>query len=109
MTDFFKNINDINDLKPIDHVQFGIMSPEEILKGSVCEITSVNTFDGNVPVVNGLFDPRMGQLERGQLCATCENTYETCPGHFGHIELALPVYNIHFKDLTKKVLSCFLF
>ena len=26
-------------------------------------------------------------------CATCQQGYMACPGHFGHIELAVPVYN----------------
>jgi hypothetical protein len=26
-------------------------------------------------------------------CATCKQAYMSCPGHFGHIELAVPVYN----------------
>lgn len=109
MSNFLSNLENITDLSPIDFIQFGIMSPDEIKRGSVCEILNVNTFDGNEPVVNGLFDPRMGQLERGNVCATCEATYDICPGHFGHIELALPVYNIHFFDVTKKTLNCVCF
>ena len=26
-------------------------------------------------------------------CSTCGLLYTHCPGHFGHIELAVPVYN----------------
>jgi len=26
-------------------------------------------------------------------CGTCGLKYRACPGHFGHIELAVPVYN----------------
>jgi DNA-directed RNA polymerase II subunit RPB1 len=109
MSNFASNLENIKDLTIINEIQFGIMSPDEIRKGSVCEILSTNTFNGDDPVVNGLFDPRMGQLERGSNCATCENTYDICPGHFGHIELALPVYNIHYFDIVKKVLNCICF
>ena len=47
-------------------IQFSILSPEEIRKGSVAEITSRDTYINNKPVINGLFDPRMGVLEPGQ-------------------------------------------
>ena len=42
-------------------IQFGIMSPDEIRKGSVAEITSKEVaFENHKPVFGGLFDPRMG-------------------------------------------------
>ena len=38
-------------------IQFSMLSPEEIRKNSVVEITSVDTYNNNKPVVGGLFDP----------------------------------------------------
>ena len=76
---------------------------------SVCEITKPDTYDGSEPVINGLFDPRMGVIDRGPKCATCENKSEMCPGHFGHIELALPVYHMHFVHIVMKLLPCVCF
>ena len=49
-------------------IQFSILSPEEIRNGSVAEITSRDTYVNNKPVINGLFDPRMGVLEPGFIC-----------------------------------------
>lgn len=40
-------------------IQFSILSPEEIRRGSVAEITSRETYASNKPVIGGLFDPRM--------------------------------------------------
>lgn len=51
-------------------IQFSLLSPEEIRKGSVAEITSRDTYINNKPVINGLFDPRMGVLEPGFICPT---------------------------------------
>ena len=51
-------------------IQFGIMSPEEIRKMSVAKITTRDTYENNKPVVNGLFDPRMGVLDPGLICPT---------------------------------------
>jgi DNA-directed RNA polymerase II subunit RPB1 len=83
-------------------VQFSMLSPEEIRKNSVVEITSRDTYIGNKPVVGGLFDPRMGVLEPGLICPTDGFTYIDTPGYFGHIELARPVFFIqHIKEIVK--------
>lgn len=83
-------------------VQFSILSPEEIRKNSVVEITSRDTYINNKPVIGGLFDPRMGVLEPGTICPTDGYTYIDTPGYFGHVELARPVFFIqHIKDIMK--------
>ena len=51
-------------------IQFSVLSPDEIRKGSVAEITTRDTYVNNKPVINGLFDPRMGVLEPGLICPT---------------------------------------
>ena len=90
-------------------VQFSILSPEEIRKNSVVEVTSRDTYINNKPVIGGLFDPRMGVLEPGILCPTDGLTYIDTPGYFGHIELARPVFFIqHLKEIMK-ILKCFCF
>ena len=43
-------------------IQFSIMSPDEILKGSVAEITNRETYVNNKPVIGGLFDPGWARL-----------------------------------------------
>ena len=58
------------DASKIVGIQFSILSPEEIRKGSVVEITSRDTYINNKPVIGGLFDPRMGVLEPGLICPT---------------------------------------
>jgi len=83
-------------------IQFSMLSPEEIRKNSVVEITSGDTYNNNKPVVGGLFDPRMGVLEPGLICPTDGMTYIDTPGYFGHIELARPVFSIqNMKDILK--------
>jgi DNA-directed RNA polymerase beta' subunit len=83
-------------------IQFSLMSPEEIIKNSVVEITSRDTYVNNKPVIGGLFDPRMGVLEHGFICPTDGYTYLETPGYFGHINLARPVYFIqHLKEILK--------
>ena len=35
----------------------------------------------------------MGTSDRDEPCGTCGCSYKECPGHFGHIELAQPVFH----------------
>jgi DNA-directed RNA polymerase II subunit RPB1 len=100
-----KNIN----CSKIIGIQFSILSPEEIRKGSVAEITSKEAYLGNKPVINGLFDPRMGVLEPGLICPTDGLDYMQTPGYFGHIELARPVFYIQYLSTIQKVLRCVCF
>jgi len=64
-------------------VQFSMLSPDEIRKNSVVEVTSRDTYINNKPVIGGLFDPRMGVLEPGLICPTDGFTYIDTPGYFG--------------------------
>ncbi len=36
----------------------------------------------------------MGSTNRSWNCTTCEGSSIDCPGHFGHIQFAEPVYHI---------------
>ena len=95
--------------KTITSVQFSIFSPEEIRSRSVVEITKYETYDKDVPVIKGLFDIRMGSTEMGRICQTCGQKNIDCPGHFGHLELAKPVYHYHLIDQIPKILKCVCF
>ena len=86
-------------------IQFSILSPDEIRKGSVAEITSRDTYINNKPVIGGLFDPRMGVLEPGLICPTDGLDYMQTPGYFGHIEMARPVFYIQYLTTIMKILK----
>lgn len=90
-------------------IQFSIMSPDEIRKGSVAEITSKDSYINNKPVINGLFDPRMGVLEPGLICPTDGLDYMQTPGYFGHLELARPVFYMQYLNTVIKILKCVCF
>jgi DNA-directed RNA polymerase II subunit RPB1 len=87
-------------------IQFGIFSPEEIRKSSVAEITRRDTYVNNKAVVGGMFDTRMGILEPGLICPTDGLDYIQCPGYFGHIELAKPVFYIQYLDTVVNIAQC---
>jgi DNA-directed RNA polymerase beta' subunit len=87
-------------------IQFSVLSPEEIRKCSVAEITSRDTYSNNVPVIGGMFDPRLGVLEPGLKCPTDGLDYIKTPGYFGHIELAKPVFYYQYLPTIIKLLKC---
>jgi DNA-directed RNA polymerase II subunit RPB1 len=87
-------------------VQFSILGPEEIKSRSVIEISKHETYEKDTPVIKGLFDPRMGTTEMGKVCSTCGQNNIDCPGHFGHVELARPVYHWQFTPHVLRVLKC---
>ena len=95
-----------SDIETVVAVQFSIKSPKEIEDGSVVEIVTSATFEGNEPKIGGLFDPRMGVLENWKTCRSCGQTNHGCPGHFGHFRLKRPVYFIQFLPTIMNVLKC---
>jgi len=90
----------------ISGLHLGVISPEEIREQSAVEILTHETWDSNAPKIGGLFDPRMGVVEHGRLCATCRQRNDCCPGHFGHLELAVRVFWIQYLPMVMKLLKC---
>ncbi|XP_023107609.2 DNA-directed RNA polymerase I subunit RPA1 isoform X1 [Felis catus] len=75
-------------------ISFGMYSADELKKLSVKSITNPRYLDslGN-PSVNGLYDLALGPADSKEVCSTCVQDFNSCPGHLGHIELPLTVYN----------------
>ncbi|CAJ0587266.1 unnamed protein product, partial [Mesorhabditis spiculigera] len=86
-----------------DKLHFRNYMPGEIKKLSILHVTALKTFDKiGQPVPDGLYDSRMGPNERFDACATCGLGELHCPGHVGHIELTVPVFNpLLFNFLLK--------
>uniref|UniRef100_A0A0P5RZI3 DNA-directed RNA polymerase subunit n=1 Tax=Daphnia magna TaxID=35525 RepID=A0A0P5RZI3_9CRUS len=98
-------------IRLVKRVQFGILSPDEIRRMSVTEggIKYPEIYEGGKPKLGGLMDPRQGVIDRSARCQTCAGNMNECPGHFGHIDLAKPVYHIGFIQKTMKILRCVCF
>lgn len=94
-------------IKTVEEIQFGLMAPEEIKNMSVCHVLYPETMDETrtKPRDGGLNDPMLGSIDRQFKCKTCNQAMGECPGHFGHIELAKPVYHPGFIKKVKKVLE----
>ena len=60
------------------------------------QITVTNIYnDLGIPNPGSLSDPCLGvgAFDKNSICEVCHQNNENCTGHFGHIELSIPVYN----------------
>lgn len=102
----------------VKKVEFGLFSPEWVKNMSVAKIDVERIYDDKqIPQTGAINDPRMGTMDRNLHCYTCQGckfrpyllAQTECPGHFGHIELAKPVYHYGLIEYARKVLRCVCF
>jgi DNA-directed RNA polymerase subunit A' len=92
--------------KRIGSIKFACLSPDEVRKMSATKIITADTYDDDgFPIDMGLMDPHLGVIEHGLRCKTCGHKVDECPGHFGHIDLAMPVIHVGFVKEIKKLLQ----
>jgi DNA-directed RNA polymerase subunit A' len=92
--------------KKIGSIEFSLLSPNEVRKMSATKVITADTYDDDgFPIAMGLMDPRLGVVEPGLRCKTCGQRVgkDKCPGHFGHIDLAMPVIHV---GLIKTIRNC---
>ena len=100
-----------DEISNIDRIEFTLYGNDEIKRASCVSndtygINIAETYDLMEPKRGGLVDPRLGTADSQILCATCGLEYKYCPGHFGHTELAEPVFHIGFITIIKNILGC---
>jgi DNA-directed RNA polymerase subunit A' len=94
-----------NQPKKIGHMEFGLLSPKEVRGLSATKVITADTYDDDgFPIEMGLMDPRLGVIEPGLRCKTCGQKVGDCPGHFGHIDLAMPVIHVGFVRVVRDIL-----
>ena len=92
--------------KRIGSIKFSSLSPDEVRKMSATKVITADTYDDDgFPIDMGLMDPHLGVIEPGLRCKTCGNKVDECPGHFGHIDLAMPVIHVGLVKEIKKLLQ----
>ncbi|MEM0466678.1 MAG: DNA-directed RNA polymerase subunit A' [Candidatus Thermoplasmatota archaeon] len=95
-----------NVTKKIGSLEFSVLSPNEIRKMSATKVITADTYDDDgFPITMGLMDQRLSVIEPGLRCKTCglKVGKDKCPGHFGHIDLAMPVVHVGF---VKTIRNC---
>ncbi|MBI4415923.1 MAG: DNA-directed RNA polymerase subunit A', partial [Euryarchaeota archaeon] len=92
--------------KRIHAIKFALLSPDEIRRMSATKIITADTYDDDgFPIDMGLMDSHLGVIEPGLRCKTCGGKVDECPGHFGHIDLAMPVIHVGYVKEIKKLLQ----
>ncbi|KAH0576785.1 DNA-directed RNA polymerase subunit [Spironucleus salmonicida] len=92
----------------IKGASFEILSTESLLKLSSAYIFQPGYYTTYPEAVqNGPLDPALGfsQKKQGALCPTCHQSWRICPGHTGHIILALPVFHPAYVQKAKLLLE----
>ena len=95
-------VDDACGKKRIARIQFGTFSAPEIAKLSEFEVVNDKGYEqpSRTPVVGGVLDRRLGVSDKHSTCETCGARLQDCPGHYGHIQLVLPVFHLgYFKPL----------
>lgn len=97
-----------------ESIVFSLFTPEDIKKLCTTKMITSLSFDPmGYPLAGGLYDKALGPLsEKSDPCSTCKKNYNDCPGHFGYIDLPLPVINPLFHKIIQNIikitcLSCF--
>ena len=91
-----------NEKEDINTINFGILSENNILKMSVCEIVS-----SKLSGVGTIYDSRLGVLNHKETCGSCFKNNKECPGHFGHISLNVNIIHPLFYKYVHMFLKCF--
>src|SRR3989339_821470 len=83
--------------KKVGSISFSLLSPQQIKKMAHVKIVTPELYDKEgYPVEGGLMDTRLGVIDPGLRCRTCNGKLKECPGHFGYIELGRPALHISY-------------
>ena len=84
----------------LDSIEFKMLSPDTIKKMAVVKVVTPELYDADgYPIDNSLMDLKMGVIDPGLRCRTCGAKVRDCPGHFGYIDLARPIFHIRYMPL----------
>ncbi|KAI8871779.1 beta and beta-prime subunits of DNA dependent RNA-polymerase [Ramicandelaber brevisporus] len=95
--------------KVLKQIQFSVMSPQQMERLSEVEITKRELYQiggGANPVPHGAVDRRLGVSDKFNVCETCGLKMVDCMGHYGHINLVLPVFHVGYFKACIYILQC---
>ena len=103
--------NDFKNYVPLKQIEFQVLTNKQIKTISVVcrDVNGINqedTVTDGQATRGGALDPRLGTMDPAIPCGTCNQIPSDCPGHFGHTELAEPVYHFGLLDIVKNILGC---
>lgn len=93
-------------VKKVKNVQFGVFDPDLLRNYSVVKVEHADLYEKGRPKNGSLNDLALGTMDRTERCTTDSANAQDCPGYFGHIELAKPMFHIGFIRNVLKILRC---
>lgn len=95
--------------KKIGHLKFGLLSAEQIRQQAHIHVVSNALYSQDTatrkPVPHGVLDHRMGINQKDATCETCGKSLADCIGHYGYIDLELPVFHVGYFRSTIYILQ----
>lgn len=97
---------DLDNLK-ITGISFCTFDKESLEKLSIADISNrIKTTTNSNQSIEIINDPRFGVMNKGEICSTCRNNLNICPGHLGRIKLYEPMINPIYIRTVVKILRC---
>lgn len=107
--DFSPVVPSVGDTKTkvIGGIQFGMMPGSDMMKLAHVPICSRELYrlPSRQPAAFGVLDPRLGISDKSSVCGTCKCRLAECAGHWGVVQLELPVYHVGFLKATLAALQ----
>lgn len=84
--------------RKISHVSFGVDSRHNMKQQAHLHVVAKNLYsqDSHTPLAYGPLDKKMGTCSNANSCGTCDKSLNECIGHFGYIDLELPVFHVGY-------------
>ncbi|KNC52211.1 DNA-directed RNA polymerase [Thecamonas trahens ATCC 50062] len=92
----------------VSHLQFGMLKPHEMQRVAHLQVVNRELYQqpSRVPQPFGPLDLRLGASSKVTLCETCGRKLADCVGHFGVVDLELPVFHIGYFKTVMTLLQC---
>ncbi|ENN81759.1 hypothetical protein YQE_01852, partial [Dendroctonus ponderosae] len=89
--------------KRISHLTFGIESAGSMQQQAHIHVVAKSLYNqdlGRTPISYGVLDRRLGTNSKESPCQTCGKNINGCGGHFGYIDLQMPIFHVgYFRSI----------
>lgn len=93
----------MNVLQTVKQFKLELFDPQDIPQISHVRCTNPSVQFNNR--THSVIDPKFGPVSHREQCTTCHSLMTDCTGHFGHIPLALPVFQPFFLNDVYKIVQ----
>lgn len=91
----------------IGHISFGVLNANDIQQLSHVHCVSKNLYQRDSlhkAVTYGVLDNKLGTSQKDKKCDTCGKGLTDCVGHFGQVNLEMPVFHIGYFRAIHSIL-----